>query len=308
MTLASFSSLPSISSLITAGDISVEEVTAIFADFAESDGGDGGDGGEETVLTASGFAKAHGAVDDLFEYVPVDGEASGSEAPLPTDENEPSDAGEPSELTAAFHTLAPSGTLSYDALLQWEEVKALLDDSLLSTAELRDLWNAVSQEKEEIDLEGFLTFGERLDDLFMDGDNEGGDEGGGEEEGVAVVWPEGAGLREQFEMLRRDGSDGSDGGITFSDLFRSEKLRLLVSDGSLLVSELEEFFVMCSAGGSGEGAMDGEGYERFDAMVEDLFEDEDEEGEGEVAVEVEEVATGQREEAGEEGDVFEVRD
>ena len=145
-------------------------------------------------------------------------------------------------LAATFKSLATSNdVLSRQAIMEWEEVRSLMKEGLLGQDEFDNIWEELpkvfdGQNIELVNFQGFLTFNERLDDLFEFEDLE--DDAGDAAAQViftSAIYDDDDNPEALFEaLLAADGYVGKD------ELQRWGDLQEMLSVGELLPKEVEE--------------------------------------------------------------------
>lgn len=171
--------------------------------------------------------------------------------------------------------------MSKDQLKSVPTIADMLAEGDLLPSELDDMWDAVSNKSDKIDLEGFVQVYNDIDDLFEDEE--------GEEEvdadtlaavSAALAAASGADeteLAQAFDILKGDGDT-----ISFDQLRQWEEIQSLVNEGML---GEDEFKSLWESSGDGD-CMDLERFLKFNSELDDLFvfDDEDEEeDDGEVS-------------------------
>ncbi|GMH61365.1 hypothetical protein TrST_g6694 [Triparma strigata] len=241
-------------------------------------------------VDVDGFEQIWRDISDLFEdddmLMQSEDVDEVSEVEREDDEDEEE---EEQELSIIFKEISRDNYLDLQTIKEWEEVKNLLEENLISEKELEELWKETPKapgSENRLDVEGFLSFNLALDDLFyfddLSADKDGEEEEEEDEDSgdltpepqasvpVALSVPPDTPKIEVYGILT--GKDDSVEGITFDDLERWADLKAMVDEGEVEVEELEEIFEgVCSE----KGLLDEKAFLEFDAKVEDLFEDDD---------------------------------
>ena len=245
---------------------------------------------DDERIDVDSFVQVYRDIDDLFEDVDDETEKNRPSATTETTKqrqvSSSSDISqeEEDELEAIFQSLSDEDNCaSKDAVKNWDEVQQLLVGGLLGEDEFDALWNETGKALDDkVDLEGFISLNIALDGLFELVDEEEDDdeeaETEGDEEPIVenVVQPaavQGADLSpaDLFAAL----SAGTVGTLTRNDLSRWGDLQDMLSDGDILMSELDDLFAMSAT----TGVLDQSGFISLYKAIEDLFEDDDEEEE-----------------------------
>jgi len=297
MTKAAVKAVPSITDLLTIGDLLTEELDDIWKaapKFPDVD-----DDQKERVDVDS-FIQMYRDIDDIFEddddgdtstpkpdkaprkdtsAVPEDTENSGS-----GDASDDEDTRDEKELETVFQSLCDeNGLVSRGAILEWSEIKDLLADEMLGEDEFDTLWEQTTKSPgsaDQLDVEGFLSFNVALDDLFVfddleiDAEEEGSSALPGAEESksssTSKVMVTGDDLPPAviFSQLADD-----DFLVSIQDLKRWAQLQEMLDDGDILPIELQNIYDDVEKVSGTNKKINEDGFIALYDAVESLFED-----------------------------------
>lgn len=194
------------------------------------------------------------------------------------------------ELESIFEQICDkkTGLVNKTVLKDWDEIQKLLAEGLIGEDEFDDLWSKTKKSnggssEQALDVEGFLSFNVALDDLFdfddeeME-DDEDDEEKEEEEEGEAVAESAGPELRMvEGEDLPPDvlfvSLADENGLVGFDELKRWQELSIMINDGDLAVSELEEIFRGVKKSEMDLNKIEEEGFVALCRAIDDLFEE-----------------------------------
>jgi hypothetical protein len=214
---------------------------------------------DEEKIGFDAFVKIFQDIDDLFVEV-EDGD----------DYEEDDDV----SLDQVFKDLCnDDGFLTKDDLREWDEVRNLLVDNLMSEKEFEDIWNQTPKQdgSDRLDIEGFLRFNDFLEDLFVFEEDEDEDDatvasssmrsmvvGGDLPPGVIF-----AALANDDYLVGRE------------DLSYWQELQEMLNEGDLAAQELQD---MIAKFADKDGNLSEQAFIDLYNAIDDLFEDDDEEG------------------------------
>jgi len=203
------------------------------------------------------------------------------------------------ELELVFKTLLSdeTGLVSRSTLRQWDEVKQLIHDEMLSEGEFNDLWERTPKSPgssdQLIDVDGFLSFNVALDDLFVFGDDE---EALNEEESDDLendaVSTEKTSYTENESSQMVVGGDNppavifsqladNDFLVGMKDLKRWVELQEMLDEGELLPLELQGIFADVPKAPGTDDKINEDGFIALYDAIDELFEGDDEDIVGE---------------------------
>ncbi|KAG5181558.1 hypothetical protein JKP88DRAFT_290792, partial [Tribonema minus] len=184
------------------------------------------------------------------------------------------------DLLDAFEMICDEdGLLSLEAFLQFDEVSALLEDGLLGTDEVEQIWLAVAGSKaSKLGREGFMEAFGKVDELFEDFEEPddavptelsmNGDAASPASDGVPVADEE---VDEDLATAFVSLAGSRQGAITLEQLLRWQEVRGLIDEEQLTEDEVTSLFQGCLTKGSDTLTLSG--FARFNAGLDDLFED-----------------------------------
>ena len=236
------------------------------------------------------FVQIYRDVEDLFEEDDDeeegdDDDSSSEVSAEETKKADDNDNGLDEELSNAYKSICDdSGLISKDKLKQWEEIENMLEEGLLGEDEFDELWkNAITDESDSLDANGFLTFTLGLDDLFVLEDDDDDDD---ESQEASVTTTARRAMVIEGDMPP---------GVLFSqladknylvgmdDLNLWSELKDLLEDGELLPSELQEMYDKYATPES-SGKLTEDGFLQLYDEIDGLFEEDDDDDDTEETV------------------------
>jgi len=287
MTKASVEQLKIIDDLLIDGDILAEEFDDIWKAAPKVSSSD--DSVEKVNLDS--FLQIYRDIDDLFEEEEDDDDSILTENKVTINGTaEVQDEEDKKALINVFETISDNDSklLSMEGLKQWSEIQQLFDDGMFGEDEFDEIWNQTPKNTsdEQLDLEGFLSFNNALDELFVFEEDE-------EEEKVAeksVVDKKQKSDEKEKELLMVNGEDLPPGVIFANlanennlvakkDLKRWVQLREMLNEGDLLPAEFTNFFDEAPKAEGTTDKLNEDGFTSLYEAIEALFEEVDDEEE-----------------------------
>eukprot|EP00586_Coscinodiscus_wailesii_P014756 CAMPEP_0172498678 /NCGR_PEP_ID=MMETSP1066-20121228/115742_1 /TAXON_ID=671091 /ORGANISM="Coscinodiscus wailesii, Strain CCMP2513" /LENGTH=723 /DNA_ID=CAMNT_0013272061 /DNA_START=444 /DNA_END=2615 /DNA_ORIENTATION=- len=187
-----------------------------------------------------------------------------------------------------------NGLVSKTDLLNWDEVKQLIRDDMLSKEEFEDLWDNTAKLPGAmgemcLDVEGFLSFNVALNDLFVFEDDDDDDiaevvditneetvEKAVDETHDFVVTEEDLDPETLFSLLTKNTNNP----LSLNDLTqRWGELQEMLSEGDLMKEELRAFFDKAPKAPGNDNKLDKDGFVVLYDSIDSLFEDDDDDKE-----------------------------
>ena len=289
MTYDTLRSIPLFAQLLQGEDLMEEELRDVWNVVPKVRNSEG----DEEQIDIQAFQQIYKDVDDLFEEDDdVDVEESVSQN-LVSPESSSVDDGlnaagrDEKELEVVFaHLSDENGMLSKSALLEWEEVKQLLEDGLVGEEEFELLWERTRKAPGGVlDLEAFLSFNVQLDDLFT---FEEGEEEEINDSTLESILAAGASTSSDSTKEYVDEYDLSpeaifskladeDFLIGFEDLKHWGELQEILEREELLPLELQNIFDNVPKAPGAPGRIDQDGFVALYNAIDEMFEDAEDE-------------------------------
>ena len=262
-----------IKELLDAGELELDEFDEMWEKTAKSPG-------SQELIDVDGFLSFNVALDDIFEIDDEEGESpivanvEKVEAKKGVDEDTQETEDE-KELERAFNTLCDdAGLVSKEALKNWNEIKEVLDEGELGLDEFDEMWEKTAKSpgsQELIDVDGFLSFNVALDSLFeiVDGDFGSRLPAPGQ---IAMFYGEDLPAGVIFAEIADENVL-----VGMEELKKWGDLQDMMTEGDLLLLELQNMFESIPKAEGSDNKLDEEGFTSLSEAIDELFEDDDEE-------------------------------
>ena len=262
-----------IKELLDAGELGRDEFDEMWGKTAKSPG-------SQELIDVDGFLSFNVALDDIFEIDDEEGEspivANVEKVEAKEDVGEDTQETEDEkELERAFKTLCDdAGLVSKEALKNWNEIKEVLDEGELGLDEFDEMWEKTAKSpgsQELIDVDGFLSFNVALDSLFeiVDGDFGSGLPAPGQ---IAMFYGEDLPAGVIFAEIADENVL-----VGMEELKKWGDLQDMMTEGDLLLLELQNMFEGIPKAEGSDNKLDEEGFTSLSEAIDELFEDDDEE-------------------------------
>lgn len=229
---------------------------------------------EEQRIDVDSFIQIYRDIDDIFEDDEEDDDSNVvAETSVDNDVQEDENDDEV-QLERTFKTICNNdGLVSKDALMNWSEIKELLDDNELGQDEFDDMWQKTpkSPGSDLIDVDGFLSFNVALDSLFEVLDFE--DESiPAKQEQIPMFYADDLPPGVIFAEIANDNTL-----VGMEDLKKWGDLQDMLREGDLLPLELQNMFENIPKADGTDDQLDEEGFTALYDAIDDLFEEDGEE-------------------------------
>ena len=282
MTRKDLEAVPEVAELLKDGDLLMSELDDIWNSAPKFPCGDNE---ADQKIDVDSFTQIYRDIDDLFEddFAEENGDVEEKKGEASSEPTIPSTTEKDErELEDVFTSICDSaGLISRENLLEWDEVKQLIDENLLGVDEFNRIFDQTmkSPGTDMLDVEGFLSFNVYLDNLFEFEEEEEDEEVEKASEISLLDIPEKPIITEEslpagvlFADLANERLL-----VNYEELSRWGELREMISEGDLSQSELETMFASIQKPDPNSNAIGEEGFCELHEKIFDLFENEEEE-------------------------------
>lgn len=188
------------------------------------------------------------------------------------DDSEDDEEEDERELENSFKTICDeTGLVSKQTLMEWNEIRELLDENELGIDEFNEIWNRTSKSpgsSDMIDVEGFLSFNVALDDMFefIDDDKDDDELKTKALKQIPMFYGEDLPPGVIFAEIADDNYL-----VGMDELRRWGDLQDMLSEGDLLPLELQNIYEGISKS-QGTDKLTEEGFESLFQQIDALFE------------------------------------